>query len=76
MILTILLTACSTIEIAHEPVNCLGQPEVSHSFTIDEKNRLTDDMKLKMRIFAVTLRQRIISQCDINKEHDELHQGD
>ena len=69
----ITLTACSTIEIAHNPVNCLGQPQADLNLTQEEKNKLTDDMKLKMRRFAVTLRQRIISQCKLNKEHDELH---
>lgn len=89
------LTACSTIEIAHVPIKCLGQPEASLNFTEKEAQRfkLTDeeaesmgltraeadafesDMKLKVREFAVTLRQRIISQCNLNKHHDEKHKN-
>ncbi len=68
----IILTGCKTIELeAHSPVKCLGQPEARTGFTNEEKNKLTDDMKLKIRIFAVTLRQRIIDQCEVNREHDK-----
>ena len=67
------LMGCSAIELAHEPVDCLGQPQVSLNLTRDEANLFTDDMRLKMRKFAVTLRERINTQCNINKEHDELH---
>ena len=73
MILINFLMACSSIEIAHSPVNCLGQPEIKHNFTAEEKQNITDDMALKIRRFAVTLRERINSQCLINKEHDKLH---
>ena len=72
VILTIISTGCKTIELeAHSPVKCLGQPEAHTSFTDEEKTKLTDNMKLKIRVFAVTLRQRIIDQCEINKEHDK-----
>lgn len=71
----IILTGCKTIEIAHAPINCLGQPEARTGFTYEEKAKLTDSMKLKIRTFAVTLRQRIKSQCEINKKHDQEHKN-
>ena len=69
------LTACKTIEIAHVPVKCLGQPEVSLNLTTEEAQKFTDDMRLKVRRFAVTLRERINTQCSINEKHDELHKN-
>jgi len=89
------LTACSSIELAHVSVDCLGQPKVSLNFTNEEAARfvIADDelerlemtreeadefesnMQLKIRKFAVTLRERVNTQCKLNKEHDELHKN-
>ena len=68
------LTACCTkAKLIHVPVNCEGQPDISLGFTLDEVNRFTDDMDLKLSIWATTLRERINTQCRINAEHDNLH---
>lgn len=69
------LTGCSTLKIVHVPVGCEGQPNVSINFDDKEAETITDDMLLKLTIFATTLRERINSQCEINKEHDRLHEG-
>ena len=72
----IILTGCKTVEIeAHIDVECLGQPHASHNFTHEESKKLTDSMRLKIRGFAVTLRQRIIDQCEINKDHDKSYKN-
>lgn len=68
----ITLMGCKTVELdAHINVDCLGQPGARHNFTFEESKKLTSSMRLKIRGFAVTLRQRIIDQCEINKEHDK-----
>ena len=68
---TIFLTGCKTIEFAHVDVGCLGQSQELIRFTDQEKAALTDEMKLKIRRLAVTLRQRMKSQCEINETHDK-----
>ena len=68
------LAGCCTTKLKlHVPVNCEGQPDVSLNLTTEEALRFTDDMDLKLSIFATTLRERINTQCRINAEHDELH---
>lgn len=70
-VIALILCSCSTIEIMHVPVGCEGQPIISHNFTEEEAEILTDDMVDKMTLFAVTLRERIETQCAINHKHDE-----
>lgn len=67
------LSACSTIELIHVPVGCMGQPKVSIGFTQDEFSGLNKTAKQKLVIFSKTLRARIDAQCEINLKHDELH---
>jgi len=74
LILFSLTSCCTTSRLIHDPVDCEGQPGISLGFTYDEANRFTDDMDLKLSIFATTLRERINTQCRINEEHDKIHE--
>lgn len=69
------LTACSTVEIIHEPVPCLGQPVFprEQDFTDEEVNAMTTTVYDKIRYRIVTLRERINAQCEVNKAHNQLH---
>lgn len=79
LLLTILisfsLSACSTIEVVHNPVGCLGQPVVSLGLTDDETATLSEGVKKKIVIFANVLRERIDRQCAKNHNHDSVHGG-
>ena len=78
LLLTILiifnLSACSTLEVVHNPVGCIGQPMVSFGFTSEEVESLSESVKKKIIIFARTLRGRIDAQCAKNKNHDKIHE--
>ena len=40
-------------------------------FTQEEAERLTDNMTTKIFLYGTTLRERVASQCEINKKHDD-----
>ena len=65
-------TACSTIEIVHEPVGCLGQPN-QVTFGAEELEKMESDTFEKVLKMASIYHERIESQCQINAEHDKLH---
>lgn len=66
------LTACSTIEIIHEPVGCLGQPSLP-GFTEEELSPLSEQTFNKILNTVIIYKSRIESQCEINEAHDEIH---
>lgn len=66
------LMACSTIEIIHEPVGCLGQPGLPE-FTDEDLAPLSDEAFEKVLEMAAKYKTRIDSQCEINGAHDEIH---
>ncbi len=70
------LSACSTLEVVHAPVNCEGQQKVSLGLTQAEYDDTSKAVLDKITIFAKTLRARIDAQCKINEEHDRLHSSD
>lgn len=72
IVLILFSVGCSTIELAHVKVGCEGQPQTNLNFTDEEAELITEAMLTKMVIFGTTLRQRIESQCEINKKHDKL----
>ena len=43
------------------------------AITDEEAEVITNEMETKIVLFATTLRERINTQCQINKIHDELH---
>lgn len=67
------LCSCTTTKLIHVDVGCEGQPDISLNFTEEEANRFTDEMDLKLSTFAITLRERINTQCRINEKHDKKH---
>jgi hypothetical protein len=67
------LSACSTIEIIHVPVGCIEQSQAKLGFTDEEIDSTSDEMTDKLVIFAGALRERLTTQCLINKKHDQLH---
>ena len=71
----IVLTACSTVEIVHSPVGCLGQPVFADDkqFTHEDIQSISLETEAKIRYRMAMLRERIATQCAINKKHDELH---
>lgn len=74
-ILLTTLTSCSSIEIIHEPVGCEGQPVFPPeiAFTPDDVEGANKAMVDKFKKRIVILRERINSQCAINKDHDKIH---
>ena len=67
------LCSCSSIELIHEPIGCLGQPRISLGFTNSEYETVTLDVEQKLIIFVGKLRARINAQCELNKRHDINH---
>ena len=76
LLISFSLSACTTMELIHEPVGCLGQPSVTLGLTAEEYATVTLPVERKVIIFARTLRARIDAQCEINKAHDRLHAED
>ncbi len=75
LLITFSLSACSTVEVIHAPVGCLGQPTATLNFTKLEFDAMTNGSKKKLVVFAKTLRARIYAQCKVNHNHDKLHEG-
>ena len=67
------LFSCSTVELIHEPVGCLGQYDVSLGLTQAEYEAIDLSVEQKIIIFTKTLRARIDAQCEINLKHDINH---
>lgn len=70
------LSACTTLEVAHAPVDCLGQPGVSVNLTQEEYDATQASVLQKFSYYAKVLRARIDAQCKINYAHDEIHGED
>lgn len=70
------LTACKSLEIIHVPVGCIGQPVIPDrlNFTNEEADSISDPVLDKLEERSAIIRERINSQCEINKRHDEAHQ--
>jgi hypothetical protein len=66
-------SACTTLEIVHAPVGCLGQPNINVKFTHEEADSMLDSTADKIVLIREIYRARIDAQCSINKKHDELH---
>ena len=67
------LSGCSTLEIIHSPVDCLGLPQVRLQFTQDEANSMSIETVNKIVLMRETYKARINAQCEINLNHDKLH---
>ena len=67
------LGACSSVELIHVPVGCLGPPYVDVQYTQVEAESLSNEIVDKIVRTEAIYKTRINSQCAINKKHDELH---
>ncbi len=67
------LSACSTLELVHVPVDCLGQPQINVTFTQQEADTMSIETVKKIALIRNTLKARINAQCNINNKHDRLH---
>lgn len=64
---------CTTLEIVHAPVGCLGQPNINLKFTQQEADSILDSAVGKIVLMRAIYKSRIDTQCKINLEHDRLH---
>lgn len=69
------LIACSTLEIVHVPVSCLGQPSINWGFSHEDADSMTKEAREKIKRGVAVLRARIDSQCKINQSHNKLHES-
>lgn len=56
------LPGCETVEV-YQPVECLGQPDVSLNFTKEEFEAIPKSALKKIMVWGKTLRARIDAQC-------------
>ena len=70
------LTGCSStqLEIAHNPIGCIkdGLTRLSERFTDQELNTIPENVFDTYEEHIIMYQERILSQCEINKEHDKL----
>jgi len=72
-LISISLGACTSVELIHVPVGCLGLPYVNVQYTQAEAGSLSNEIVDKIVRTEAIYKTRINSQCAINKKHDELH---
>ena len=72
-LISISLGACTSVELVHVPVGCLGLPYVNVQYTKVEAESLSNEIVNKIVRTEAIYKTRINSQCAINKKHDELH---
>ena len=66
-------SACSTLEIAHAPLDCLGMPLDDVRFSQKEANAMSNETAMKIVEIRVIYRKRIKSICKQIEHHNELH---
>ncbi len=67
------LQACTTLEIAHSPLELPGIPDHKILFRIGETDHVEDETYDKFEAIINAYKQRIITQLKISKEHNRLH---
>ena len=70
------LCACSSLELVHVPVGCLGQPVIAERFTQAEADAIPISAVRKIVLMREAYKARINAQCKINAAHDKLHESD
>ena len=78
LLVSMTLISCSSapkLVVVHEPLGCLGQPYMPQSTELTPQEFLDtpDSVKMKLREKIIRLRTRIDKQCELNREHDGLH---
>jgi len=71
------LASCKTIELAHSPIGCIDKSmkRLSERFTGEELNNMPDYIFDTYEEHIIMYQERILSQCNVNKEHDRLHKN-
>ena len=73
ILLTLLLSACSTTVQVHESLDCLGLPKHGVTFTDAEIDTITDSVFNKFEKVSISYKQRIKSICKTIEIHNKLH---
>jgi hypothetical protein len=68
----IALTSCKTIELGHAPVGCEPLPAVTLGDLLSDEqlNSMSDDVFDAVELRITALKERLRTQCEINKKHD------
>ena len=72
--LTAFSFGCSSVGQVYVPVGCLGLPTINVRFTTEEANSIPVSAVDKIKLVSETYKARINAQCEINAEHDKLHE--
>lgn len=75
LILLLLLTGCSTLEIVHVPLDCRLIPASTVSFTNDEIEQTPDSVVDKFKERSDQLKARIQTVCKDIKAHNFAHEN-
>ena len=69
------LTGCSTLELAHVDVRCIPLPTMTlgDRLTDEQLDSMSDEVFDAVEVQILTYKERLRSQCEINKKHDKLH---
>ena len=69
------LQSCSTIEIAHSPLNCMLYPSqtLGDRLSDEELNSISDPVFDKLEKHIISYQARIDSICESINKHNELH---
>lgn len=70
------LQACTAPVAVHEPVECVGLPDINIKFTEEEAYLIPDSAVDKITLMRETYKARINLQCKINLKHDKSHTTD
>ena len=78
IILSLFLSSCSTLEIAHDPLNCINQriALLHESMTFEERMTIPDPAFAKIEKYITKYKKRIESQCELIKRHNNNHKKD
>ena len=67
------LSACSTLEIVHAPLELPCVPEHNVMFKMGETDVMSDELYTKFKTIIVTYKERIKTQCKLAEQHNEAH---
>ena len=73
LMVSLLLTGCSTTVKVHVPMQCLPMPEHHAVFTEQEKESITDSVLTKFELIVETYKARIRANIKTCELHNELH---
>ena len=75
ILISALLTSCSTIEIAHDPLRCLDRPlkSLSERIELSDLSSLSDKTFDGLEAHIIAYQQRIKSQCILINKHNKNH---